>query len=211
MDAARLPMSGDPDPRSLVASMTEPTATRVLFMGSPAFAVPSLRALHAAGYDLQVVTQPDRPAGRGGRVTPPPVKEAALALDLPVWQPPTLRDPAVVEQLRALAPEVIVVVAYGELLRRAVLTLPPHGCVNVHPSLLPRWRGPVPVQAALLAGDPETGVSIMLLDAGMDSGPVLAQVREPIGPSDTAATLGTRLAQRGADLLVATLPGWLTG
>ena len=191
--------------------MGTPTDIRILFMGTPAFAVPALRALHAAGYRLHVVTQPDRPAGRGGRLTPPPVKEAAGALGLAVMQPPTLRDPAVVEELRALAPDVIVLVAYGELLRRAVLELPPHGAVNVHPSLLPRWRGPAPVPAAILAGDTMTGVSIMLMDKGMDSGPVLAQVEEPIRPDDTAATLGERLAVRGADLLVATLPAWRAG
>src|SRR5438046_2275001 len=118
--------------------MKEPSATQVIFMGSPAFAEPSLAALHAAGYRLHVVTQPDRPAGRGGRLTPPPVKVVAEELGLPVIQPPTLRDPGVVDALRALRPDVIVVVAYGELLRREVRDLAPHGCVNVHPSLLPR-------------------------------------------------------------------------
>ena len=191
--------------------MTTPAATTVIFMGTPAFAVPALAALHDAGYRLHVVTQPDRPAGRGSRLTPPPVKEAALARGLSVRQPTTLRDPAVIDELRALNPAVIVVVAYGELLRRALLELAPRGCVNVHPSLLPRWRGPTPIPAAIRAGDTETGVSIMLLDAGMDSGPVLAQVREPIAPHDTAATLGDRLAARGAALLVETLPRWLDG
>jgi methionyl-tRNA formyltransferase len=157
------------------------------------------------------VTQPDRPAGRGGRLTAPPVKAAALEGDLPVWQPATLRDPAAVSQLEALAPQVIVVVAYGELLRPAVLNLAPRGCVNIHPSLLPRWRGPTPIPAAIRAGDPQTGVTVMLLDRGMDSGPILAQTPEPLAPYDTAATLGARLAQRGADLLVATLPAWLAG
>ncbi len=180
-------------------------------MGTPAFAVPALLALHDAGYRLHVVTQPDRKAGRGSRLTPPPVKEAALARGVPVLQPPTLRDAAVMDELRALHPAVIVVVAYGELLRRAVLEMTPAGCVNVHPSLLPRWRGPTPIPAAIRAGDPETGVSIMLLDAGMDSGPILAQEPEPIGPHDTTATLGDRLAAKGATLLVQTLPRLLDG
>jgi methionyl-tRNA formyltransferase len=191
--------------------MTAPAATTVIFMGTPDFAVPALTALHDAGYRLHVVTQPDRRAGRGNRLAPPPVKEAALAWNLPVLQPATLREAAVVDELRALKPDVIVVVAYGELLRRNVLELAPHGCINVHPSLLPRWRGPTPIPAAIRAGDSETGVSIMLLDAGMDSGPVLAQGREPIAPHDTAATLGDRLARMGADLLVRTLPRWLGG
>jgi methionyl-tRNA formyltransferase len=191
--------------------MTTPAETTVIFMGTPAFAVPALTALHAVGYRLHVVTQPDRAAGRGSRLTAPPVKEAALARGLPVLQPATLRDPAVVDLLRGLHAGVIVVAGYGELLRRDVLEMTPHGCVNIHPSLLPRWRGPTPIPAAIRAGDAETGVSIMLLDAGKDSGPLLAQVREPIAPDDTAATLGDRLARRGADLLIATLPRWLDG
>ena len=178
---------------------------------APAFAVPALEALHTAGYRLQVVTQPDRPAGRGGRLTPPPVKAAALERDLPVCAARHLRDPAALAQLQALAPQVIVVVAYGELLRPAVLNLAPHGCVNLHPSLLPRWRGPTPIQAAIRAGDAQTGVTMMLLDRGMDSGPILAQTPEPLAAYDTGASLGARLAQRGADLLLDTLPAWMAG
>ena len=180
-------------------------------MGTPALAVPALRRLAAAGYLLTVVTQPDRPAGRGSALTPPPLKLAALELGLPVLQPPTLRDAAVIDELRALAPAAIVVFAYGEILRRAVLELPPHGCLNLHPSLLPRWRGPTPINAAILAGDPVTGVSIILMDHGMDSGPLLAQEEAHILPTDTAATLGARLADQGADLLATTLAQHLRG
>ncbi len=180
-------------------------------MGTPALAVPALRRLAAAGYQLTVVTQPDRLAGRGSALTPPPIKLAALELGLPVRQPATLRDPAVVEELRALAPAAIVVFAYGEILRHAVLDLPPHGCLNLHPSLLPRWRGPTPINAAILAGDHVTGVSIIRMDSGMDSGPLLAQEEAPILPDDTAATLGARLAEQGAALLTTTLGRHLRG
>ncbi len=180
-------------------------------MGTPALAVPALRRLAAAGYQLTVVTQPDRPAGRGSALTPPPVKLAALDLSLPILQPATLRDPAVVDALRALDPAAIVVFAYGEILRRAILDLPPYGCLNLHPSLLPRWRGPTPINAAILAGDRVTGVSIIRMDPGMDSGPLLAQEEAPILPADTAATLGARLAEQGATLLATTLAQHLRG
>ena len=179
-------------------------------MGSPDFAVPSLRALVDAGHDVAaVVTQPDREAGRGRKLVPPAVKVAAQALGLPVLQPPSLRRPAAVEELAALRPEVMVVAAYGQILRRSVLEIPPHGVLNVHASLLPRWRGASPVTAAILAGDAETGVSIMLLDEGLDTGPVLATRATPIEDSDTGGTLTARLAEMGAALLMVTLPGWL--
>ncbi len=180
-------------------------------MGTPAIAVPTLHRLAEAGYELTVVTQPDRPAGRGSALTSPPVKVSALDLGLSVWQPETLRDPAAIDHLRALAPAAIVVFAYGEILRRAVLDLPPYGCINLHPSLLPRWRGPTPINAALLAGDPITGVSIIRMDPGMDSGPLLAQESAAIFPTDTAATLGDRLGEQGALLLAATLARHLRG
>lgn len=189
-----------------------PAATNVVFMGSPAFAVPSLRALVEAGYCLQaVVTQPDRPAGRGGRVAPPEVKVAALELGIPVLQPETLKDQAIREQLASLSPDVIVVAAYGKILPRAILEVPRHGCVNVHASLLPRWRGASPIAAAILAGDPETGVTIMEMVAKMDAGAVIAQSRVPIGPDFTTATLEPMLAGEGARLLVETLPAYLAG
>jgi methionyl-tRNA formyltransferase len=185
--------------------------TRVVFMGTPAFALPSLERL-AENYDVvTVVTQPDRPAGRKRRLTPPPVKEAALARGLPLWQPPTLRAPAAVTHLRALAPDLIVVVAFGQILRANVLEIPPHGCLNVHGSLLPKYRGAAPVPAAILAGEAETGVTLMRMDEGMDTGPIMAQATCAIGPDDTTTSLADRLCRLGADLLVETLPRWLAG
>jgi methionyl-tRNA formyltransferase len=181
-------------------------------MGSPAFAVPSLEALVGAGYQVvAVVTQPDRPSGRGGRVTPPEAKLAAVSLGLPVLQPESLKDEFVQAELAALSPDLIVVAAYGKILPKAVLALPRRGCVNVHGSLLPRWRGASPVAAAVLAGDAETGVSIMEMVPKMDAGPVIATAREPVGPEDTTATLEPRLATLGARLLVDVLPAWYRG
>jgi len=185
--------------------------TRIVFMGTPAFAVPPLEKL-AQSYEIAaVVTQPDRPAGRKRRLTPPPVKEAALALDLPVWQPPTFRTPEAVARLRALAPDLVVVVAFGQILRADVLAVPPHGCLNVHGSLLPRHRGAAPVTAAILAGENETGITLMQMDKGMDTGPIIAQATSPIMPDDTTATLRDRLCHLGADLLIEMLPAWLAG
>lgn len=185
---------------------------RLIFMGSPQFAVHALEALAAAGHEIAaVVTQPDRPAGRDRRLTPPPVKVAAEALGLPLMQPETLRDPAVVERLAALAPEAGVVAAYGEILRKAVLAIPPLGYLNVHPSLLPLHRGPTPVAGAILAGDPETGVSIMRLDPGMDSGPILAQAVVPLPRDARAGPLTDELFRLGARLLVDVLPRYATG
>jgi methionyl-tRNA formyltransferase len=186
--------------------------TRIVFMGTPAFGVPSLEVLAADGYEIvAVVTQPDRPAGRGRRRTPPPVKEAALHLGLPVWQPETMRDEKVVERLRGAAPDVIVVAAYGEILRPNVLAIPPYGIVNVHASLLPRHRGASPVAGALLAGDEITGVTIMLMDEGMDTGPILSSVTLPIAPDDNRGTLTEKLARLGAEQLRVTLPRYLRG
>ncbi len=188
-------------------------AVRTVFMGTPDFAVPSLQALLAdpAYRVVGVVTQPDRAAGRGRERRPSPVKRVALAAGLPVLQPERLREPAAFAELAALAPDLIVVAAYGQILRPEVLALPRFGCLNVHASLLPRWRGAAPIAAAILAGDTVTGVTIMLMDAGMDTGPILAQESEPIHDEDTAATLGARLARLGADLLIRTLPAYLSG
>ncbi len=184
----------------------------LVFMGTPPFALPSLRALHEAGYEIAAVyTRPDRPAGRGLRPRPPPVKELAMALGLPVRQPESLRRPEAIEELRSLSPEVIVVCAYGQILRRPVLEIPPRGVLNVHPSLLPRHRGPSPIAGAILAGDAETGVTIMLMDEGMDTGPVIAQRSLPISPFDTSGTLTERLSHLAAELLLETLPRWLRG
>jgi methionyl-tRNA formyltransferase len=189
-----------------------PSATRVVFMGSPAFAVPSLQALLAAGYNIvAVVTQPDRPAGRGGRVAQPEVKVAALAAGLPVLQPESLKDEDVQARLAALAPDLLIVAAYGKILPRAVLAIPHHGSVNVHASLLPRWRGAAPIAAAILAGDSETGVSIMEMAFKMDAGGVIAQSAVPIAASATTGALERALAALGARLLVEVLPDWYDG
>ncbi len=185
---------------------------RLIFLGSPAFAVHPLEALVAAGHTIAaVITQPDRPAGRERRLTPPPVKLAAERLGLPVLQPATLRDPDVVAQLADLRPEAGIVAAYGEILRRNVLAIPPLGYLNLHPSLLPRHRGPTPVAGAILAGDQETGVSIMLLDPGMDSGPILAQSVVPLPPDARAGPLTDELFRLGARLLVETLAAYAAG
>ncbi len=185
---------------------------RILFLGSPSFAVYPLQALVNAGHEIVgVVTQPDRPAGRERRLTPPPVKEAALSYGLPVLQPATLRDPTVIAQLTALQPDVGVVAAYGEILRRAVLAIPPLGYLNIHPSLLPLYRGPSPVTGAILAGETVTGVTIMVLDAGMDSGPILAQAVVDLPPTARAGPLTDELFRLGADLLVQILPRYARG
>lgn len=195
-----------------MSSPVDPSDVRVVFMGSPAFAVPSLQALVREGYDVAlVVTQPDRPAGRGGRLQAPDVKVAAEALGLNALQPETLKDEIVRDMLRGIGADVFVVAAYGKILPRAVLEMPRRGCVNVHASLLPRWRGASPIDAAILAGDAETGVSIMELAQKMDAGPVIAQARTPILPHDTTESLEPRLAELGAELLVEVLPGWLDG
>ncbi len=181
-------------------------------MGSPSFAVPSLRRLAADGHRISAVySQPDRPAGRGRHPKPPPVKLSAQELGLPVRQPPTLRDAQALAALASLEPQLIVVVAYGQILRQELLDIPPRGVLNVHPSLLPRHRGASPIPSAILAGDEESGVTIMLMDAGTDTGPILAQRVMAIEPSDTAASLDDRLAHVGADLMAETLPQWLKG
>lgn len=185
-------------------------SVRAVFMGTPDFALPALDALAHAGCDLVAVyTQPDRRAGRGKRTTPSPVKQAALERGLPVYQPASLRrDPDARRQLAALQPHLIVVAAYGLFLPPETLALPPLGALNIHPSLLPMYRGPSPVASAILAGDAKTGVSIILLDEGMDSGPILAQRETPIGADETAIDLTASLFEMGADLLADTLPAW---
>jgi methionyl-tRNA formyltransferase len=184
---------------------------RVVFMGSPEFSLATLRTLGVSYQVAGVVTQPDRPAGRGKQLTSPPVKVLALELGLPVIQPRRLRKPEAMDQLRAWAPDLIVVAAFGQILRPEVLDLPPHGCINVHASLLPRWRGASPIQAAILHGDTETGVTIMRMDPGLDTGPILSQRAIPIAAEDTAASLSEKLAPLGADLLMDMLPKYLSG
>ena len=183
---------------------------RAVFMGTPDFALPALDALADAGCDIAAVyTQPDRRAGRGKRTTPSPVKQASLERGLPVFQPASLRrDPDARRRLAELAPHLIVVAAYGLFLPAETLALPPLGALNIHPSLLPLYRGPSPVASAMLAGDAATGVSIILLDEGMDSGPILAQRETPIGADETAGALTARLFDMGATLLTETLPAW---
>lgn len=185
---------------------------KVVFMGTPEFAVPTLERLVADGYEVAlVVTQPDRPAGRGRKLVAPPVKEVALNHGLRIAQPERLRDEATLAALRAASPEVIVVAAFGQILPRAVLSLPRLGCVNVHASLLPRWRGAAPIAAAILAGDELTGVTIMLMEAGLDTGPILARRETPIAPTDTTGSLTAVLSRLGAEALAATLPRWASG
>ena len=180
-------------------------------MGSPEFSLPTLQAL-AETYDVVgVVTQPDRASGRGRELKAPPVKMLALKLAIPVMQPEKLRLPEATEQLRAWNPELIVVAAFGQILRQDVLDLPPHGCINVHASLLPRWRGAAPIHAAILHGDEETGVTIMKMDAGLDTGPMLSQRSMPLMPDDTAGSVFEKVSQLGADLLLETLPDYLSG
>jgi methionyl-tRNA formyltransferase len=179
---------------------------RVVFMGTPEFAVPALEALVAAGHEVACVyCQPPRPAGRGKAPRPGPVHRRAVEMGLPVRHPARLRDPAEQAALAALGAEVAVVAAYGLILPQAVLDAPARGCLNIHASLLPRWRGAAPIQRAIMAGDAETGVCIMAMEAGLDTGPVLMRRAVPIGPRDTSGTLHARLAALGAEMIVAAL------
>ncbi len=184
---------------------------RIVFMGSPDFAVPVLAGLAENYHVVGVVTQPDRPSGRGRVMTPPPVKVLAQQLDLPLMQPLKLRQPEAFEQLLGWKPDAIIVAAFGQILRQNVLDLPPLGCINVHASYLPRWRGAAPIQAALLSGDEYTGVSIMRMDAGIDTGPVFYQEKVTILPEDTEETLSQRLSQTGREALLKVLPDILAG
>jgi methionyl-tRNA formyltransferase len=178
----------------------------LVFAGTPEFAVPALKALLDAGHTLLAVyTQPDRPAGRGRKLGRSAVKEFALAHDLRVHQPLTLKSETETETLRALAPDAMIVIAYGLILHQSILTIPHYGCINVHASLLPRWRGAAPIQRAIEAGDDLTGVTIMQMDAGLDTGTMLALAATPIQAHDTAASLHDRLAEIGASLLISTL------
>jgi methionyl-tRNA formyltransferase len=185
---------------------------KLLFMGSGRFALPSLEALLGSPHALLgLVTQPDKPAGRGHELTPPPTKGVAEALGVPVYQPAKVRAPEVVERVRRLAPEGIVVVAYGQIIPRSILEIPPKGIINVHGSLLPAYRGAAPIQWAIVRGEKETGVTTMLMDEGMDTGPILLQRKTPIRPEDTGQSLEVRLAILGAELLMETVAAWEAG
>ncbi|RMH37155.1 MAG: methionyl-tRNA formyltransferase [Nitrospirae bacterium] len=185
---------------------------RVVFMGTPEFAVPSLKALLDSRHEVVgVVTQPDRPRGRGKAVMPSPIKALAQAEGIPVLQPAKMKDPDFLDALKASKPEVIVVVAFGRILPASILALPPRGCINVHASLLPRYRGAAPIQWALIRGETHTGVTTMLMDEGMDTGPILLQEVVPIAPDDTTIELSRRLAEVGGRLLLTTLREWEAG
>jgi methionyl-tRNA formyltransferase len=179
---------------------------RIIFAGTPPFAAAALNALADAGHEIALVlTQPDRPAGRGMKLTPSAVKQAALGRGLPVYQPNSLKTPEAQAELRAADADVMVVAAYGLILPQAVLDLPCFGCLNIHASLLPRWRGAAPIQRAILAGDAETGITIMQMDAGLDTGAMLSKTVVPIHEDDTAASLHDVLAAAGATAIVAAL------
>ena len=188
------------------------TRLRIVFAGTPEFAVPPLEALRAAGHDMVAVyTQPDRPAGRGQALTASPVKRRAAELGLTVEQPATLRTPDAVDRLRGLDADLMVVVAYGLILPQAVLDVPRLGCWNIHASLLPRWRGAAPIQRAILAGDVVTGLTIMQMEAGLDTGPVLLMRETLIGSRELAGELHDRLSRMGAEAIVAAIGAWQAG
>ena len=184
---------------------------KIVFMGSPEIAVPALKALAEHFEVVGVVTQPDREAGRGKKIVMPAVKEAALALNIPVIQPERMKVPGTIEQLQEWAPDLIVVMAFGQILRKNVLELPRLGCLNAHASLLPRWRGASPIQAAILHGDTESGVTIMQMDPGIDTGPMLKSEAIEITPEDTSVTLSEKMAELAAKLLVETIPDYAEG
>lgn len=185
---------------------------RILFMGTPAFAVPALEGLVKGGWPvIAVVTQPDRPQGRGQTLAPPPVKIAAEGLSLPVLQPEKVRHPDFLETFRKLAPDLVIVAAFGRILPSEIIHGPKEGCINIHPSLLPKYRGAAPINRALMAGEEKTGVTIMRMDEGVDSGAILLQEETPIGPEENFGELHDRLALLGAELLRMALAMWLSG
>lgn len=183
----------------------------IVFMGTPDFAVPTLKALIAHHTVIGVITQPDRPAGRNRQIQMSPVKLVALEAGIPVFQPEKIRRADSVAELKLWQPDVYIVAAFGQLLPQTVLDIPPHGSINVHASLLPRWRGAAPIQASVRAGDAETGVTIMKMDAGLDTGAMLSKRAIPIEADDTGGSMHDKLSQIGAELLIETLPGYLDG
>jgi methionyl-tRNA formyltransferase len=184
---------------------------RIVFMGSPEYAIPSLEMLSRTREIAGIVTQPDRPAGRGRSLRPSAVKSWGLSNNVPIIEPKRVKSPDVIDQIETWKPDAIVVAAYGQILSKSLLDLPPHGCLNIHASLLPRWRGAAPVHAAILHGDSVTGVTIMCMDEGLDTGPILSQRELEILPNETGGELSTRLSQLGADLLNETLPDYFLG
>ena len=186
-------------------------SNRIVFMGSPEFALPSLKQLTQHYAVVGVVTQPDRASGRGRELKAPPVKTLAQELNIPVIQPQKLREPEAMQQLQAWNPDLIVVAAFGQILRKEVLDLPKYGCINVHASLLPRWRGAAPVNAAILAGDEEIGVTIMKMDVGLDTGPMLSKKSIRLTSDLTTGSALQAMSTLGADLLIETLPGYIDG
>lgn len=188
------------------------SAQRIIFMGTPEFACPTLQALIERGEQvIAVFTQPDRPKGRGQKLQPPPVKVLAEQQGIPVYQPAKVRVPEVVEQIRALAPDLIVVIAFGQILPKALLDIPPKGCINVHASLLPRYRGAAPLNWCIINGETETGVTTMLMDPGLDTGPMLLKRATPIGPDEDICALHDRMSLLGAQLLMETLDALNSG
>lgn len=184
----------------------------IVFMGTPDFAVPTLRRLLDEGYHIAaVVTQPDRPKGRKKVLTPPPVKEEALRHGLPVLQPEKIKDEAALEQLEQLAPDLIITAAYGQILPERLLNMPKHGCINVHASLLPKYRGAAPIHYAVMNGEKETGVTLMYMEKGLDTGDMISKVKVPIEETDNTGTLFEKLSQKGAELVIQTLPDLLAG
>ncbi len=180
---------------------------RIVYMGTPQFAVSPLRALAAEGYEIAgVVTRTDKPAGRGRSLMAPPVKSAAVKMGLPVYQPKRVREAVFIDQLQSISPEVVIVAAYGQILPREILTLPKFGCINIHASLLPSYRGAAPINWAIIKGEEETGITIMQMDEGMDTGAILMQERIVIDPADTAGSITERLSTVGARLITAALP-----
>jgi len=184
---------------------------RVIFMGTPEFAVPALASLHESDHEvLLVVTQPDRPKGRGKKIVPPPVKECALTYRYPIIQPESCNQTDILSLFKELHPDCFVVVAYGHILSESLLNIAPMGAINIHPSLLPKYRGPAPIQWALINGEHETGVTIMIMDKGIDTGPIVLSESEPVLSDDTAESLHDRLAKKGAKLLIRALDGLQT-
>ncbi len=180
---------------------------RIVFAGTPDFAVPPLKALIDAGHDIVgVYTQPDRPQGRGRKIVPTPVKAVAQSAGIPVFQPVSFKEPGSIDQLKSLKPELMVVVAYGLILPTEVIQIPPKGCVNIHASILPRWRGAAPIQRSILEGDTETGVTIMYIEPRLDAGPMILKAKTPIAATESAGDLHDRLSDLGATTLIAALP-----